>query len=191
MWFQVELPQPAMITEVQFDAGAPGGRGVGGGRGGQRGQAAGRQDAAQRLAPAGAGRRRRRRRDAATPPPVFGSFPLGYRVQVSMDGKSWSAPVAEGKGSPGDNGRHVPPGPGALHPGHADRQRRERAAVVGVELPRLRCRQVVGSAVQIRHALNTRNSVAGERFAVRSPRVPRHIAVISRKSDRNCRQPRQ
>ena len=34
MWFQVELPQPAMVTEVQFDAGAPGGGGRGrGGRG--------------------------------------------------------------------------------------------------------------------------------------------------------------
>jgi hypothetical protein len=31
---------------------------------------------------------------------VFGSYPIGYRIQVSMDGKSWSAPVAEGKGSP-------------------------------------------------------------------------------------------
>jgi mono/diheme cytochrome c family protein len=107
MWFQVELPQPAMIAEVQFDAGAPGGRGVGG-RGGQRGQGppAGRgtapasgntapgttppPPATAAQPPAGRG----------TPPPVFGSFPLGYRVQVSMDGKTWSAPVAEGKGSP-------------------------------------------------------------------------------------------
>jgi hypothetical protein len=31
---------------------------------------------------------------------VFGSFPLGYRVQVSTDGNTWSAPVAEGKGTP-------------------------------------------------------------------------------------------
>jgi hypothetical protein len=31
---------------------------------------------------------------------VFGSFPVGYRVQVSMDGKTWGSPVAEGKGSP-------------------------------------------------------------------------------------------
>ena len=107
MWFQVELPQPATIAEVQFDAGAPGGRGVGG-RGGQRGQGppAGRgaapppagvaagtappPPAAAAQPPAGRG----------APPPVFGSFPLGYRVQVSMDGKTWSAPVAEGKGSP-------------------------------------------------------------------------------------------
>ena len=34
MWYQVELPQAAMVTEVQFDAGAPGGGGRGrGGRG--------------------------------------------------------------------------------------------------------------------------------------------------------------
>jgi mono/diheme cytochrome c family protein len=80
MWFQVELPQPAMVAEVQFDAGAPGGRGVGG-RGGQRGQ------------PPGAGR-------GPAPGAVFGSFPIGYQVLLSTDGKTWSAPVAEGKGAP-------------------------------------------------------------------------------------------
>jgi hypothetical protein len=30
---------------------------------------------------------------------VFGSFPVSYRVEVSMDGKTWGTPVAEGKGS--------------------------------------------------------------------------------------------
>ena len=114
MWFQVELPQPVMIAEVQFDAGAPGGRGVGGGRGGQRGQgpAAGRGAAPAPAGAAGgtpaatppqggaAGAAPQPPAGRGTPPPVFGSFPLGYRVQVSMDGKSWGAPVAEGKGSP-------------------------------------------------------------------------------------------
>jgi mono/diheme cytochrome c family protein len=129
MWFQVELPQPAMITEIQFDSGAPGGRGAGRGGGG-RGAAAGRgggagagagrgagapaapaaggaapaasgtpapapggsgQPAAQAPAPAAGGR---------GPAPIFGSYPIGYRVQLSMDGKTWGAPVAEGKGSP-------------------------------------------------------------------------------------------
>ena len=149
MWFQVELPQAAMITEVQFDAGAPGGRGIGGGRG-QRGQppGGGRAGApanappgapASATPPAGApapnaeGSPAPRQGGAATapapnapapaagatapgqaaggnapaaapagrgtPPPVFGSFPLAYRIQVSTDGKTWSAPVAEGKGS--------------------------------------------------------------------------------------------
>ena len=69
MWFQVELPQPARIAEVQFDSGLPGGN---------------------RPRPAAAG---------AKPAPVFGSYPLAYRVQVSMDGRTWSAPVAEGTGS--------------------------------------------------------------------------------------------
>jgi hypothetical protein len=31
---------------------------------------------------------------------VFGSYPIGYKIQLSMDGKQWSAPVAEGAGSP-------------------------------------------------------------------------------------------
>jgi hypothetical protein len=124
MWFQVELPEPTMVTEVQFDAGAPGGRGIG--RGGQRGQltpAAGRGPTApgagsSAAAPAGgaagaaappanpAGRQGQPPGATApggrgnTPAAVFGSFPAGYRVQVSTDGKTWGAPVAEGKGSP-------------------------------------------------------------------------------------------
>jgi len=118
MWFQVELPEPAMVSEVQFDAGAPGGRGVG--RGGQRGQppapAAGRGAAAPgagsttpgNAAPGTGAAGRQGTPGPATPPAgrgagpgaVFGSFPIGYRVQVSMDGKAWGTPVAEGKGSP-------------------------------------------------------------------------------------------
>jgi hypothetical protein len=30
---------------------------------------------------------------------VFGSYPAGYRIQLSLDGKTWGAPVAEGKGA--------------------------------------------------------------------------------------------
>jgi hypothetical protein len=33
-------------------------------------------------------------------PPVW-TFPRGYQVQVSADGNTWSAPVAEGQGAPG------------------------------------------------------------------------------------------
>jgi hypothetical protein len=29
------------------------------------------------------------------------TFPRAYRVQVSSDGTTWSAPVAEGQGTPG------------------------------------------------------------------------------------------
>jgi mono/diheme cytochrome c family protein len=71
MWFAVELPQPAVVTEVQFDSNMASGRGGRGGRG---------------APPAG-----------PAPAPVIG-YPRGYTVQVSVDGKTWSKPVAAGKG---------------------------------------------------------------------------------------------
>jgi mono/diheme cytochrome c family protein len=71
MWFQVELPKPVTIAEIQFESGPPGGRAA---RGGGRGEGRGG-------------------------PPPFGSYPLAYQVQVSMDGKSWGKPVAEGTGT--------------------------------------------------------------------------------------------
>ncbi len=76
MWFQVELAQPAMLTEIEFDSPAPpAGRGGGAGRG----------------AAAGGG--------GAAPVPPSVPFPRGYRVEVSLDGTKWGQPVAEGKGS--------------------------------------------------------------------------------------------
>ena len=72
MWYQVELPQAVTISEIQFESGPPGGRS---GRGGGRG---------------GGGR---------GGPSPFGTFPIAYDVQVSMDGTTWSAPVAQGKGA--------------------------------------------------------------------------------------------
>jgi mono/diheme cytochrome c family protein/glucose/arabinose dehydrogenase len=79
MWVQVELPAPISLGEIQFEStappqgpvapGAPTRTGVGGARG----------------APAG-------------PPPPIG-FPIAYQIQVSMDGTSWSAPVAQGQGT--------------------------------------------------------------------------------------------
>ena len=87
MWFQVELPQPATIAEVQFTStaavvdttpavpGAPTRTGVpGAGRG-----AAGAPGA------------------APAAPPALG-FPRQFQVQVSMDGARWSEPVARGTG---------------------------------------------------------------------------------------------
>jgi mono/diheme cytochrome c family protein len=76
MWYQIELPDPVMLSEIQFNStmqapgrgGVPGGRGVGG-------------------------------RGAAQPPAPVATYPRGYRVQVSLDGNMWSAPVAEGQGS--------------------------------------------------------------------------------------------
>jgi mono/diheme cytochrome c family protein len=72
MSFTIELPQPALVTELQFEsANAPNeGRG---GRG--RGAA-----------------------DAPPPPPPVNMFPRAYSVQTSMDGRTWSSPVAQGQG---------------------------------------------------------------------------------------------
>ena len=89
MWYQVELPQAALLTEVQFDSGQPGGGGRG--RGGRGAPPAGRGAAGQPAPTPPPGR-------AAGPPP-FGSFPIAYTVQVSMDGKTWNA-VGQGEGSP-------------------------------------------------------------------------------------------
>ncbi len=72
MWFQIELPEPVMLTELRF---------------GSTPQAGGRGDV-----PGGRG-------VAASPLPPVGTFPRGYRVQVSLDGKTWGAPVAEGQGT--------------------------------------------------------------------------------------------
>jgi mono/diheme cytochrome c family protein/glucose/arabinose dehydrogenase len=81
MWFQVELAEPAMVSEIEFVS--PAGRG-GGGRG-----AAGRGGPG---AAAGPGP------PPVAVPPAFG-FPRGYTVTLSMDGKIWSKPVATGKGT--------------------------------------------------------------------------------------------
>jgi mono/diheme cytochrome c family protein len=76
MWLSVELPQPALVTEIQFESPTQivrrGGRGAARGRG----------------APAA---------PAAEAPPII-TYPRGYSVQLSTDGNTWSNPVAEGKG---------------------------------------------------------------------------------------------
>jgi hypothetical protein len=90
MWYQVELPQPVQVTEIQFESGivaaeniatvpgAPVRTAVGGGRG--RGGAPGA------AAP-------------ATPPaPPKSGYPRGYKVDVSTDGTTWKT-VAQGKGT--------------------------------------------------------------------------------------------
>jgi len=125
MWFQVELAQPAVVSEVIFDSAGGGRGGGGGGRGaagapGAPGAAAGRGAAgapaagapataapapgAQAAAPAAggvgaaAGGRGAFGGGAGGPAPA-GAYPRGYSVTVSTDGKTWSKPVATGKGT--------------------------------------------------------------------------------------------
>jgi mono/diheme cytochrome c family protein/glucose/arabinose dehydrogenase len=86
MWFQVELPEAVRLAEIQFESPGQGGRGGGGGRG--RGAAP--PEGAPGAAPAPAAP------PAFTPPPP--ASPRQFKVEVSMDGTTWSAPVAEGEG---------------------------------------------------------------------------------------------
>jgi mono/diheme cytochrome c family protein/glucose/arabinose dehydrogenase len=74
MWFQVELPEATIITELQFNAQGGGFGGGGRGRGAVPGQPA--------------------------PPPPVGPYPIAYKLEVSTDGSSWKQ-VAEGGGTPG------------------------------------------------------------------------------------------
>lgn len=107
MWLTVELPQAALVTEVQFESttemrGGRGGRGAAAPAGAAGAPAP--AGAAGAPAPAGAA-------GAAAPQAAGGGrggfggggaavigYPRGYSVQVSTDGKTWSNPVAEGKG---------------------------------------------------------------------------------------------
>jgi hypothetical protein len=114
MWFQIELPQATAISEIQLDASVPGGTGLPAGfglapavPGTQGGRAAAPASAPTPTpaptpaappraggAPGGTGGRGR----------GFGAFaqpaagPVAYRVQVSNDGTSWGAPIAQGSG---------------------------------------------------------------------------------------------
>jgi mono/diheme cytochrome c family protein/glucose/arabinose dehydrogenase len=84
MWFQIELPQPMLVAEVQFESSASqAGRGA---RGPAAGAAPGAPGAARGGGPFGGA------------PPAVG-FPRGYSVQTSLDGTRWSRPVASGKGA--------------------------------------------------------------------------------------------
>jgi mono/diheme cytochrome c family protein len=119
MWFQVELPAPMSITEIQFESpgtAAATGRGRGG-RGTPPGAAppaataeppADATPSAPVTAPPNAAAPVAGGRGAAAPAPGFGrrtvlpppGFPRGYTVEVSTDGNTWTR-VAEGQGDGG------------------------------------------------------------------------------------------
>ena len=63
-------------------------------------------------------------------PPPTGTFPRGYRVEVSTDGTTWSAPVAEGQGSGRITAIAFAPVRAQLRSHHADRGDRERSGLV-------------------------------------------------------------
>ncbi len=75
MWWQLELPAAENVAEIHFYSPNGAGGAVEVARGPWRG----------------------RQRGARAPPPApQTTAPRGYRVQLSMDGATWSAPVAEG-----------------------------------------------------------------------------------------------
>ena len=76
MWLSIELPQPVLVTEIQFESATQT----------QRGRR-------------GAGGRGTPGAPAADPPPPIVTYPRGYSVQVSDDGKTWGDPIAQGKGA--------------------------------------------------------------------------------------------
>jgi mono/diheme cytochrome c family protein len=88
MYFQVELPAPVTLVEIQFTAAGGGRLGGGASQAAAAQVAAGTRTAAQ-LAQLGA--------DPAAAPAV--GFPRRYQVQTSLDGQRWSAPAATGQGS--------------------------------------------------------------------------------------------
>jgi hypothetical protein len=95
MWFQVELPEAATVTELQFDAAGGGRLGGGGGnrgRGARGAPPAGAETGAADRGDAGGGP------GAAPPTPAIG-YARRFRVDVSLDGSKWQA-VAEGPGAP-------------------------------------------------------------------------------------------
>ena len=96
MWFQVELPETATITELQFASGGSGfgggGRGQRGGRGGAAGANAGGQPAGAAAPPAVPA--------APAQPGAFGMHPRAFTVQVSINGTDWTT-VADARGTPG------------------------------------------------------------------------------------------
>jgi mono/diheme cytochrome c family protein len=111
MWLQVALPRPVMLTEIQFDSESGTGRG---GRGGGRGRGFAPANVAGPQAGAGGGVPQPNAAPGPGPQgPVLvpasspqsggfqgaGGYPRAYQVQVSMDGATWSAPVAEGRGA--------------------------------------------------------------------------------------------
>ncbi len=96
MWFQVELPQAAAITELQFTSG--GGGFGGGGRGGRGGRGA-----APGADPRAAGAATQPAAPAPLPPAgqgAFGMHPRSFTLQVSINGTEWTT-VAEARGSAG------------------------------------------------------------------------------------------
>ncbi len=117
-WFQIELAEPTTVAEIAFDspggqggggrgrAGAPGAPGAGGapgapgaaGASGAPGAPAVPAEAGAGAAPAAPAAGRGGFGGGGNQAPPTPTYPRGYSVTTSLDGKTWSKPVAVGKG---------------------------------------------------------------------------------------------
>ena len=101
MWFQIELPEPAVVTELQFNS-------AGGG-----------------FAAAERSRRTRQRagraRHATSRRPLVpaGPYPREYKVEVSTNGTTWTA-GGRRTGNARFHDHHVRADTGEVRPHHAD-----------------------------------------------------------------------
>jgi mono/diheme cytochrome c family protein len=77
MWFQIEMTQPTLVTQIQFES--PG--------------------VATDAGPAVPGAPTRTGIGRGSAPLSAPGVPIAYEVQMSMDGTTWSTPVAQGKGA--------------------------------------------------------------------------------------------
>ena len=124
MWLQVEMTQPAMLSEIQFESSAvpvvtepivPGAP--------PRTMIPAAAAAAAALAVA------RAPPEAPAAPDINAvGFPRAFQIQTSMDGTTWSAPVAQGQGCWHQHARDVRARAGQVRPHHADGDDAERAA---------------------------------------------------------------
>jgi mono/diheme cytochrome c family protein len=101
-WFQVELPKLTTVTEIEFDS--PISFGGGNNAGGPPPRTTNEPQNGP-IDPKASGSERALQRRVGPGPNNFAAiltragYPRAYKVQVSLDGKTWSEPVAEGHGT--------------------------------------------------------------------------------------------
>jgi mono/diheme cytochrome c family protein len=105
MWFQVELPKPATLAEIEFDSPIVASTSPAPAANGRVANRVTNEPGVGDLDARASGRERAEARRVASGGSGFAAFltragyPRGYKVQVSLDGATWSSPVAEGRGS--------------------------------------------------------------------------------------------
>ncbi len=130
MWFQIELPEPvdAHRDPVQLDAAVRRPRRRSGrSRPWRRCRSSRRPAAVPVAVPT----------EPAAPPPPVGTFPRGYRVEVSRRRQNMGSARGRRPGKRAQHDDRVPSGPSEVRPDHANGNRGDRARVVHSAAPAL------------------------------------------------------